>query len=260
VKKTIVVLLAVLAFLAMPVYSHAAPLGLTLGVEAEATDLTNTAEDDELNMTLKPFIDYALGDTGFLFELNYKVPVLPDVDDGWAEAWEEYDFSAAGLDFAIGNDNIWYAALDDDAIEGSIYASATYGLAMVEGLSVAAELDGYYAAAGSDNDVIFDAIVTPTYSADLGPGKLALKLRNYIHLYEKDTDANFSYVELRASYALPVGPVTVKLDLRPRLAGKAMTDDTIPLPNYGSYSGGPALSEESAEFTMKVLLTVSCDL
>jgi hypothetical protein len=252
VKKTLVVLLAVLALSAIPVYSQAAPLGLTLGVEAEATDITNQAEDDELNMTLKPFIDYALGDTGFLFELNYKVPVLPDVDDGAIEAWEEYDFSAADFDFAIGNDNIYYAALDDDAIEGSIYGIATYGLAMVEGLSVSAELDAYYAAAGSDNNLIFDAIVTPTYSKDLGPGNLTLKLRNYVHLYEKDTDANFSYVELRASYEMPVGPVSVKLDLRPRFAGEAVS--------YGSYSGGPALSEEDAELTLKALLTVSYKL
>jgi hypothetical protein len=245
-KKPLVVLLAVLAFLAMPVYSQAAPLGLTLGVEAEATDLTNQAEDDELNMTLKPFIDYALGDTGFLFELNYKVPVLPDVDDGAIEAWEEYDFAAAGLDFAIGNDNIYYlGALDEnDAIEGSIYVSATYGLAMVEGLSFTAELDTYYANADTDNDLLLDAIVTPAYSTDLGPGNLTLKLRNYIHLYQEDTDANFSYVELRASYSMPVGPITAKIDLRPRFAGK----------------GGAALSDEDAELTIKALLTVSYEL
>ncbi len=217
----LMVLLAVLAFAVSPLFAEG--LGLDLGVEAKTNDLTN--EDEDFGLVLKPFVDYTmgLGAGSLVFELNYSWPVLPDNADGWLEAWEEYDFSAAGFDFAIGNDNIWYTELDDDAIEGSIYVIATYPLPMVAGLSITGEADTYYANAATDNELRFDAIFTPAYSAKMGPGTLTAKLRNFFHLYQEDTDAEFSYTELRLSYAMPTGPVMTKLEVRPRIA--LPTDD-----------------------------------
>ncbi len=226
-KKTFLVLLVAVAFAALPAYSQSEPLGLTLGVEARADDLTNQAEDDELNLRLKPYIDYTLGDTGFVFELNWAIPVLPDVTSGWLEAWEEYDFSAVGFDFAIGNDNIYYLDTDgfldeNDALEGSVYGIATYGLP-IEGLSVTGEVDVYYAYEDTEDDFIVDAIFTPAYKKAVGPGTLEAKLRNYFHLYQNNTDADYLYMELRLSYAMPTGPVTTKFEVRPSI--QAITDD-----------------------------------
>ena len=219
-KRALAVLMVALAFAAMPAFSEG--LGLDLGVEAKTNDVLN--EDEDFGLILKPFVDYALGETGFLFEFNWAVPVLPDTSDGQLEAWEEYDFSAAGFDFAVGNDNIYYLEIDGDQLEGSIYAIATYALPMVAGLSISGEVDTYYLQADPvEDDLMIDAILTPTYETEIGPGTLTAKLRNYFHLYQKDTDADLIYTELRLSYKMPTGPVMTKFEVRPRIA--AITDD-----------------------------------
>ena len=220
-KRMFVVLLAAAAFAALPVWSQSEPLGLTVGVEARSDDLTDQGETGEFNLRLKPFIDYALGKTGWVFEVNWAIPVLPDATAGWIEAWQEYDFSAIGLDFAIGNDNLYYldteGFLDEnDALEGSLYGIAIYGLP-IEGLSLWGEVDVYYAFEDTKDDFIVDAIFTPTYKKEIGPGTLEAKLRNYFHLYQKDTDAEYLYMELRLSYAMPTGPVTTKFEVRPSI-------------------------------------------
>ena len=96
---------------------------------------------------------------------------------------------------------------------------------MVQGLSVAGEVDGYYMAAATDSDVILDAILTPAYTTTVGPGTLTAKLRNYFHLYQENTDADYLYMELRLSYAMPTGPVMTKLEVRPKI--NAITVDPV---------------------------------
>lgn len=224
-NKAVLVLLAALALAVSPAFAEG--LGLDLGVEAKTNDLTN--EDEDFGLVLKPFVDYTvgLGSGSLVFELNWAVPVLPDANEGWIESWQEYDFSAAGFDFAIGNDLVYYLYTDDfadedDALEGQIYLIATYPLP-IKGFSLTGEVDTYYAYEDTDDNFIIDAIFTPAYSTDIGPGTLTAKLRNYFHLYQADTDADWLYMELRLSYAMPTGPVTTKFEVRPRI--NAITDD-----------------------------------
>jgi hypothetical protein len=219
-KKAVIALLALFALLALagaPAFAEG--LGLDFGLETATSDLLN--EDEDFGLQLKPFVDYTWGDTGWVFELNWQFPVLPDAKAGHLESWQEYDFSAFGLDFAVGNDN-WYFldtegfADENDALEGSLYGIAIVGLP-IEGLALWGEVDVYYAYEDTDNDFIVDGIFTPTYTRQIGPGTLVAKLRNYFHFYQKDTDAEYSYIELRLSYEMPTGPVMAKLEVRPRI-------------------------------------------
>lgn len=222
-KKAVLVLLATLALAVSPVFAEG--LGLTLGVETRAYDITDTGEDDEFNLAIKPFVDYTvtgLGPGSLFLELNYAFAVLPDVeaDLGALEFVAEYGLSAVGLDWVVAHDLIYYAddLVEDDPIDGLFYVGATYGLP-VQGLSLAAEVDFYYAQVGvADDPFAITAYIQPQYAMDLGPGTFSAKLRNNFFLYQKDLDAQFSSIELRLAYAMPVGPVEVKFDLRPKLA------------------------------------------
>jgi hypothetical protein len=246
-NKAVLVLLAALTLAVSPIFAQG--LGLTLGVETRAYDITDKAEDDEFDLAIKPFVDYTvtgLGPGSLLLELNYALPVLPDfeADAGALEFLAEYGFAAAGLDLVVAHDLIYYAddLVEDNPIDGLFYAGATYGLP-VEGLSLAAEVDFYYAQVGVEDDAFaITAYIQPQYAMDLGPGSFSAKLRNNFFLYQKDVDAQFSSIELRLAYAMPVGPVSVKFDLRPRLA--------------------PITSEDDAdtELWIDALLTVSYDL
>ncbi len=246
-NKTVLVLLAALALAVSPLFVQG--LGLTLGVETRTFDITDAGEDDEFNLAVKPFVDTTvtgLGPGSLLLELNYAIPALPDfeADAGALEFLAEYGFSAAGLDWAVAHDVVYYAddLVEDDSFDGLFYVGATCGLP-VEGLALAAEVDLYYAQVGvADDPFAITACIQPQYAKDFGPGSFSAKLRNNFFLYQKDEDAQFSSIELRFACSMPVGPVKVKLDVRPKLA--------------------PITSEDDADTKLWIdaLLAFSCDL
>ena len=73
-KKAAIITLAMLALAVSPVLAEG--LGLDFGLETATNDLLN--EDEDFGLQLKPFVDYTWGNTGWVFELNWQFPVVPD--------------------------------------------------------------------------------------------------------------------------------------------------------------------------------------
>lgn len=195
--KRLLGILAIAFTLAVPLAAQE-PIGLTVGTKLATGDLLGG-----FSMTVKPYVDYAIGSTGFYVGAAWELGLYA-FSLGFVEAYEEYDLSAAGLDFAVGNYNSYDFS---SGFFGQIYATAAFPLEF--GLTPKLELDvNYYSAFGLDLYAFLN------YKTDLGPGKLGAEARLYAPLYPAFA---FDNTRFRLNYTLPVGPLNVKAELQPTL-------------------------------------------
>jgi hypothetical protein len=196
--KRLLGILAAVLVLALPLAAE--PIGLTVGTKIATGDLLSG-----FSMKVKPYVDYAVGSTGFYVGADWDMTVYA-LDLGTIEAYEEYDFSAAGFDFAAGNYDSF--TIPGSSFFGCIYCTAAYGLPI--GLTPKLELDvNYYSAFG------LDLYAHLNYKTDLGPGKLGAEARLYVPLYSAFA---FDSARFRLNYTMPVGPVNMKCEIEPTLA------------------------------------------
>jgi hypothetical protein len=196
--KRLLGILAIALVLAVPL-ATAEPIGLTAGVKASTGDLLGG-----FSPSVKPYVDYTVGSTGFYVGASWLIPVIP-FGLGTLDAYEEYDFSAVGFDFAVGNYNSFDLPFAN--LYGCIYGTAAYGLPF--GLTPKVELDvNYYSTFGLDGYVFLN------YKTDLGPGKLGAEARLYAPLVPAFSLDN---LRCRLNYTMPVGPVNVKGEVEPTL-------------------------------------------
>jgi hypothetical protein len=178
-----------------------APLGLELSLETGANELQNS---EEWEWYLRPEAQYAFGDTGLRAGLAWEFPVLPEVDPGGIEAWQEYEITLPGVVLQLGNDNI--AQLKPFALEGYLYAIGAHGLG---DFLLELELDLNYAPA-------FGLSVIPAiaYEKDLGPGTLGLEVRQNLALVPQ---FELGDTELLLGYELGAGAFWVGFEIEPVL-------------------------------------------
>jgi len=196
--KRFLAVLAVALALAVPL-ATAEPIGLTVGTKIATGDLLSG-----FSMSVKPYADYVVGSTGFCVGASWELGLV-SLSLGTLDAYEEYDFSAAGLDFAVGNYDSF--EIPSSTFYGCIYATAAYGLPF--GLTPKLELDvNYYSAFGLD---LYAFLI---YKTDVGPGKLGAEARLYVPLYSAFA---FDNTRIRVNYTMPVGPLNLKAELEPKV-------------------------------------------
>jgi hypothetical protein len=198
--KRLLGILAVILVLAVPL-ATAEPIGLTVGTKIATGDLLGTGG---FALKLKPYVDYAVGSTGFYVGADWDMTVY-SFDLGTIEAYEEYDFSAAGFDFAAGNYNGF--ELPSSTLYGSIYGSAAFGLPV--GLTPKVEMDFNYAPWWS-----LDLYAFLIYKVDVGPGKLGAEARLYAPILPTPS---LDRTRIRVNYSLPAGPVNLKFEVEPTI-------------------------------------------
>jgi hypothetical protein len=193
-------ILAVILVLAVPLTAE--PVGLTVGTKIATGDLLDASG---FSVKVKPYLDAVIGSTGFCVGADWDM-TLYTFDLGTFEAYEEYDFSAAGFDFAAGNFNSLY--IPGSSFYGCIYGTAAYGLPI--GLTPKVEIDFNYYAWWSVDGYFF-----LIYKTDLGPGKLGAEARLYAPVAPS---FSLDSTRIRVNYTMPVGPVNVKGEVEPTIA------------------------------------------
>jgi len=185
--------------LALAVSAFAAaeePIGVTLSTELDSGDFFAT----DFGLSLATTAEVGFGDSGFLAGVTAYTDFLPSFSViSSLDVYEEYDFTAAEIDFAVSNtNNIAFA--DPIAVTGTLELDATWKF-------VNGGLDFDYL-----NGFAFTLYAGPTGSFEVGPGTLNLSATAYLPVYPT---FGLGDIEGTLEYELPVEPWTFTFGLTP---------------------------------------------